>query len=136
MTSQYFPLELPPSLHELPKLALDLRWSTSLLTRRIWERLDAEGWRTTENPYLLLLNASQEQLTKASTDEELLSELSIWRTKAEQYFHRPAWFSKLPCDTVPRQIAYFSMEFGLSEALPIYSGGLGLLAGDHLKSRQ
>ncbi|MCA9191294.1 MAG: alpha-glucan family phosphorylase [Planctomycetales bacterium] len=134
MTSQYFPLELPPSLHELPKLALDLRWSTSLLTRRIWERLDAEGWRTTENPYLLLLNASQEQLTKASTDEELLSELSIWRTKAEQYFHRPAWFSKLPCDTVPRQIAYFSMEFGLSEALPIYSGGLGLLAGDHLKS--
>lgn len=134
MPSQYVHCDLPEPLQELPGLALDLRWSTSLLTRRIWERFDPEGWQQTENPYLLLLNASEEQLAAAIEDEELLKELAFWRKKSAVYAQRPSWFSSHAADSLPGYVAYFSMEFGLSEALPIYSGGLGLLAGDHLKS--
>lgn len=134
MPSQYVHCELPEPLRELPGLALDLRWSTSLLTRRIWERFDPEGWQQTENPYLLLLNASEEQLAAAAHDEELLKELAFWRQKSANYAQRRTWFTSHAADSLTGHVAYFSMEFGLSEALPIYSGGLGLLAGDHLKS--
>lgn len=133
MPNRFLPQDLPEPLRDLPSLVLDLRWSTSLLTRRIWERLDPEGWKQTGNPYVLLLNAGQEQLEAAAKDTELLEGLGYWRRKAAEYEARATWFGTRT-ESPLRQVAYFSMEFGLSEALPIYSGGLGLLAGDHLKS--
>lgn len=126
--------QFPEELSDLSELSFDLRWTTSLLTRRIWERLDPEGWARAENPYLILLNASQEQLEEAARDERFVEDLDWWRQKADEYQSRPTWFETEHASSPLKRIAYFSMEFGLSEALPIYSGGLGMLAGDHLKS--
>ncbi|MCA9066607.1 MAG: alpha-glucan family phosphorylase, partial [Planctomycetaceae bacterium] len=134
MANSFLSAEMPDALRELPELVLDLRWSTSLLTRGIWQRLDPRGWNEIENPYLLLLNASHEQLAAAANNAELLEELQVWRRKAAEYASRPTWYSSRASKMRIQHVAYFSMEFGLSEALPIYSGGLGLLAGDHLKS--
>ena len=133
MTDGFLHRRFPDQLKDLPELANDLRWSTSLITRGIWQRLAPEEWQRTENPYLVLLNTAEEQLTAASADTTLLRELSWWQQKAKKYYSDPTWFDTCHANK-SAQIAYFSMEFGLSEALPIYSGGLGMLAGDHLKS--
>lgn len=134
MLNNHFEGRLPQSLSDLSELALDLRWTTSQLTSRIWERLDPDAWEQTENPYLILLNASEEQLAAAATDDALMEELATWRKRSAEYHSTPTWFETLHAGDPLQRVAYFSMEFGLSEALPIYSGGLGLLAGDHLKS--
>jgi starch phosphorylase len=104
------------------------------LTRRIWQRLDPDAWEQTENPHLILLNATQERLAEAAQDRELLAELANWRRKRTEYESKAAWFRTTHPGSRLNRVAYFSMEFGLSEALPIYSGGLGILAGDFLKS--
>jgi len=134
MPNGYLHRQLPQELQDLSELALDLRWTTSHLTRRIWQRLDPEAWEQTENPHLILLNVTQERLSAAARDRELLAELANWRRKWSEYQNNATWFrSSQPVSRLKR-VAYFSMEFGLSEALPIYSGGLGVLAGDFLKS--
>ncbi|MHB8119437.1 MAG: alpha-glucan family phosphorylase [Methanothrix sp.] len=123
-------LNLPAGLEGLADLALDLRWTVRQTTDQIWELLDAEAWEKTKNPYLILQNVSQARLQEAARDENLLREISSWQERRSR-------FRELPAPTGqndPASIAYFSMEFGLSEALPIYSGGLGILAGDHLKT--
>jgi glycogen phosphorylase len=115
-------------------LALDLRWTTSQLTRGIWQQLDPEAWERTENPYLILLNAAQGRLEEAARDEQLLRDVARWQEKLADYRADTGWFGRTHAQSTLRCIAYFSMEFGLSEALPIYSGGLGMLAGDHVKT--
>ena len=82
----------------------------------------------------MLLNVTQERLQQAEHDQKLLDELAHWRTKIAEYHTNPTWFDTEFPEKPFQCVAYFSMEFGLSEALPIYSGGLGMLAGDHLKS--
>jgi len=123
-------LNLPPGLEGLADLALDLRWTVRQTTDKIWELLDAEAWEKTKNPYLILQNVSQARLQEAARDENLVKEISSWQERRSNFLERPA---PVGMDD-PASIAYFSMEFGLSEALPIYSGGLGILAGDHLKT--
>ncbi len=123
-------LDLPAGLEGLAELALDLRWTVRQTTDKIWELLDAEAWEKTKNPYLILQNVSSARLREAAKDEELVKEISSWQEKRSSFLERP--FPAGQND--PACIAYFSMEFGLSEALPIYSGGLGMLAGDHLKT--
>jgi len=134
MPNGYLHRQLPEALSDLSELALDLRWTTSHLTRRIWQRLDPDAWEQTENPHLILLNATQERLAEAAQDQQLLAELANWRRKRNEYEHQATWFQTTHPASPLRRVAYFSMEFGLSEALPIYSGGLGILAGDFLKS--
>ena len=134
MPNGYLHRELPEELRDLSELALDLRWTTSHLTRRVWQRLDPDAWEQTENPHLILLNATQERLAEAARDQELLAELANWRKKRTEYESNAAWFRTTHPGSSLHRVAYFSMEFGLSEALPIYSGGLGILAGDFLKS--
>jgi glycogen phosphorylase len=134
MLNGYLRRELPPELAVLAELAMDMRWTTSQLTRGIWQRLDPDAWELTENPYLMLLNISRSQLEKAKRDQTLLDSLARWRRKVAQYESNPTWFESTRTKDSPRRVAYFSMEFGLSEALPIYSGGLGMLAGDHIKT--
>jgi starch phosphorylase len=124
-------LELPPGLESLVDLALDLRWTVRGATDGIWELLDAEAWEKTKNPYLILENVSRSRLEEAAKDENLKEEIRSWQEQRDRLLNEPGWFEK---HHDIRSIAYFSMEFGLSEALPIYSGGLGILAGDHLKT--
>jgi starch phosphorylase len=123
-------LSLPPGLEGLAELALDLRWTVRQTTDRIWEMLDAEAWEKTKNPYLILQNVSRARLEEAAADETLRKEIASWQEKRCRLLERPL----PPGGDDPSSIAYFSMEFGLSEALPIYSGGLGILAGDYLKT--
>ena len=123
-------LNLPPGLEGLAELALDLRWTVRQTTDRIWEMLDAEAWEKTKNPYLILQNVSRARLDEAAADENLRKEIASWQEKRCRILEKPI----SPGKDDPSSIAYFSMEFGLSGALPIYSGGLGILAGDYLKT--
>ncbi len=125
-------LELPPGLESLVDLALDLRWTVRETTDKVWELLDAEAWEKTKNPYLILQNVSRSRLDGAAKDQSLKEEIRSWKEQRDRLLHEPGWFEKQHHDI--RSIVYFSMEFGLCEALPIYSGGLGILAGDHLKT--
>jgi hypothetical protein len=122
---------LPAELEALVDLALDLRWTVRGATDDIWKRLDPEAWEKTKNPYLILQNVPSSCLIEASKDERLIGAIKSWKKQRDRLLTEPGWFEK---HHDVHSIAYFSMEFGLSEALPIYSGGLGILAGDHLKT--
>ncbi len=117
----------------LTQLALDLHWSWNHSTDEIWKELDPELWELTENPWLILKSVSQETLDRVQDPkfrgrlEQLLAEAQAKNTEA-------GWFQKAHPDSPLRTVAYFSMEYMLSEALPIYSGGLGNVAGDQLKA--
>ncbi len=118
----------------LTDLALDLRWSFNHSADQLWERIDPELWEFTHNPWVVLQTASREKLESVIADpnfQTLMADLHREKTVAET---SGGWFQQ----TYPRSdlsaVAYFSMEFMLSEALPIYSGGLGNVAGDQLKT--
>lgn len=125
---------LPESLRPLAELAFDLRWTGSQTVCRIWQRLDPEMWERTRNPVTILMNVHEERLREAASDSKLLGELQAWLQRLGHHESEPTWFDSNTSKDFRPAVAYFSMEFGLSEALPIYSGGLGMLAGDHLKS--
>ena len=118
----------------LTDLALDLRWSFNHSADQLWERLDPELWDLTHNPWVVLQTVSQQRLQAATTEPEfqkLLADVNRERKSAEQ---SAGWFQQAHPRSGLTGVAYFSMEFMLSEALPIYSGGLGILAGDHCKA--
>jgi len=118
----------------LAELALDLRWSFNHSADKFWEQLDPELWDLSHNPWIVLQTVSQEKLQSAAAVpgfQKLLEDLRRERRAAKE---SPAWFQKMHPDSPLKTVAYFSMEFMLSEALPIYSGGLGNVAGDQLKT--
>jgi glycogen phosphorylase len=118
----------------LTELALDLRWSFNHSADRLWQRLDPELWELTHNPWVVLQTVSQEKLQNVTADpsfKKLLTDLHREKANAEE---SDAWFQTAHPRSGISTIAYFSMEFMLSEALPIYSGGLGNVAGDQLKA--
>ena len=118
----------------LTDLALDLRWSFNHAADELWQQLDPELWELTHNPWVLLQTVSREKLQSVTADarfQRLLADLHREKTLAEE---SDAWFQKTHPRSGLSTIAYFSMEFMLSEALPIYSGGLGNVAGDQLKA--
>ncbi len=120
--------------HALTDLALDLRWSFNHSADQLWEQLDPELWDLTHNPWVLLQTVSREKLQSVTADpnfQRLLADLHREKTLAEE---SEAWFQKAHPHSGVSTVAYFSMEFMLSEALPIYSGGLGNVAGDQLKA--
>lgn len=128
----------PPSetttLDALTDLALDLRWSFNHSADKIWERLDPDLWDLTHNPWIVLQTASEEKLQSVTTDPRfqlLVADLHTEKLTLEQ---SQGWFQKAHPRSGLTAVAYFSMEFMLSEALPIYSGGLGNVAGDQLKA--
>jgi starch phosphorylase len=129
----YLPRPLPESLARLEVLALDLRWSWNHGADVLWEMVDPEMWRATQNPWLILNGVSQTRLEALANNARFLEELHQQIAARERYLREPTWFSKTDGPQLGT-IAYFSMEFGLSEALPLYSGGLGILAGDFLKT--
>jgi len=122
------------TLNALTELALDLRWSYNHAADKVWEHLDPELWDATHNPWVVLQTVSREKLKDVTTDanfQSLVATLHRENTMAEK---SDAWFQRAHPNSALRAVAYFSMEFMLSEALPIYSGGLGNVAGDQLKT--
>jgi glycogen phosphorylase len=118
----------------LNDLALDLRWSFNHAADRLWEQLDPELWDLTHNPWVVLQTVSREKLQSVTADpsfQKLLTDLQQAKTRDEA---SDGWFQKAHPHSGVSTIAYFSMEFMLSQALPIYSGGLGNVAGDQLKA--
>ncbi len=118
----------------LAELALNLRTSWNHATDRIWRQLDSDLWEATQNPWVVLQTVSREKLQHCLADvafrEYVEDQLREWRDVE----NAPAWFQETHPQSTLNCIAYFSMEFMLSEALPIYSGGLGNVAGDQLKA--
>jgi glycogen phosphorylase len=117
----------------LKELALDLRWSWNHSADILWKELDPDLWALTRNAWVVLQTVSKKKLQKALSNpkfKEIAAEL-IAAKKARR--DTPGWFQKAHPNALT-SIAYFSMEFMLSEALPIYSGGLGNVAGDQLKA--
>jgi starch phosphorylase len=117
----------------LPGLAADLRWTASQFVASLWQRLDPEIWSRTQNPLLILRHAPAERFEQLALDLEFMAELKAWLERKQQFSARDSWFTQQHADRLGT-VAYFSMEFMLGEALPIYSGGLGNVAGDQLKS--
>ncbi|SMH37085.1 starch phosphorylase [Rathayibacter oskolensis] len=125
---------LPPELSALGELAGNLRWAWHEPTRRLFERVDPELWqRGGADPTALLGAVSPERLAELSRDQGFVDDVWRLRDELERYRTEPRWYQSLP-ESAPRSIAYFSPEFGIAAALPQYSGGLGILAGDHLKA--
>jgi starch phosphorylase len=118
----------------LTQLALDMRWSWNHSADALWRQLDPKLWDLTHNPWVVLQTTSQDALKNALTDTSFRKKLdSLMEEKAHRN-QQERWFQKKYPKNSLSPIAYFSMEFMLSEALPIYSGGLGNVAGDQLKA--
>ena len=119
---------------DLKDLALNLHWSWSRASDELWERLDAELWEATQDPWVILQTVSKETIGRALEDPEFSRRLAEVLKSDRATYAGDAWFQKTHKDSGLKAVAYFSMEFMLSEALPIYSGGLGNVAGDQMKA--
>ncbi len=133
-TNHYLPRALPESLQGLATLALDLRWSWNHGADALWCQVAPVLWEATANPWLILESVSDQRLKTLASDVGFLEKLQQQLTARETHFDEKSWFSETIEDAFSGYIAYFSMEFGICESLPIYSGGLGVLAGDYLKT--
>jgi starch phosphorylase len=132
--SPYFLRELPAGLEPLAELALDLRWTWSHASDALWETLDPQAWAQLKNPYVVLQSLPDERLQELAQDSHFREEVRQVAAAREAYRSRVAWYGEHYAGDALRGIAYFSMEFGLGEGLPLYAGGLGILAGDFLKA--
>jgi len=120
---------LPPSLNRLLEISSNLLWSWDHTVRALFRRLDPRVWKeSNHNPIELLSRVSQEKLDKAAADPRFVALYNRACERYDAYLHTAAINENTP------QIAYFSMEYGLLDCMQIYSGGLGLLSGDHMKA--
>jgi starch phosphorylase len=117
----------------LTQLALDLSWSWNHSRDEIWKRLNPEMWELTANPWLILQSLSPERLERLN-DAALRARLEEVLAEVKEGTSAPGWFQTAHAASPLRTVAYFSLEYMLSEALPVYSGGLGNVAGDQLKA--
>ena len=118
----------------LAELALDLHWSWNHGTDDVWRQLDPELWESTHNPWVVLQTVSRDQIERVLANPVFRKRVAGLVQATRQAAKAPAWFQRHHADAPLTCAAYFSMEFMLSEALPIYSGGLGNVAGDQLKA--
>jgi starch phosphorylase len=118
----------------LVELALNLHWSWNHGADELWEGLDKELWATTQNPWVILRTVSHEKIKSALGDVKFRNRLDTLLQQNRESYQADAWFQHKHPDKALTTVAYFSMEFMLSEALPIYSGGLGNVAGDQMKA--
>ena len=126
--------ELPAALSILKALALDLRWTWNHECDALWSHVDAELWQGTRNPWVVLQSVSAERLAALAGDSGFLDEVARLADARQRYLDTPGWFRGVDGAERFGGVAYFSMEFGLGAALPLYAGGLGVLAGDFLKA--
>ena len=117
----------------LGTLATDLRWTWSHAGDAVWETVDPQLWEQMENPFLMLQNLTREHLERLNQNRQFKQHIEELIAARDRYCERCGWFQDVHADANINGIAYFSMEFGLGKALPLYAGGLGVLAGDYLK---
>ncbi|HSN14499.1 MAG TPA: alpha-glucan family phosphorylase [Anaeromyxobacteraceae bacterium] len=129
----FMSVTLPRELEPLWDLALDLRWSMSATGVAFWRAVSPALWERSGSAWVVLHNLTEARIGELSRDAEFRA--SLWRIAADREAERarPTWFAQAH-DDVLGCAAYFSMEFGLGEGLPLYAGGLGILAGDALKA--
>ena len=126
---------LPEPLDPLLELAHNLWWSWQPAAVQLFKRIDPELWRRSgHNPVQMLGSCPQNRLEQIATDDGFLTSMHRIATNLKIHIERTTWLASLRDNPGPCTIAYFCAEFGLTECLQIYSGGLGCLAGDHLKS--
>ena len=118
----------------LAELALDMRWSWNHAADEVWQQLDPALWNLTQNPWVVLQTVSRDQFQKEMSDPAFRKKVDALVKSQAKTLTAPAWFQQNYPESPLTCVAYFSMEFMLSEALPIYSGGLGNVAGDQLKA--
>ena len=127
---------LPPELECLREMAYNLWWSWDHEAIQLFRRLDRSLWEeTNHNPVLMLGTVQQALLRAAAADRGFLAHLERTSERFRRYLEQPTWYSQYIANRTQGQcIAYFSAEFATTDCMPVYSGGLGILAGDHLKS--
>ncbi|MEI7892662.1 MAG: alpha-glucan family phosphorylase [Myxococcales bacterium] len=126
---------LPPQLDRLRDIALNLWWCWAPMARELFLRIDSDLYEQVHgNPIELLTRVEQAKLDQLATDDAFLSHLDTTAQTLQRYLAREGWFARTFPKASGARIAYFSMEYGIHESLPVYSGGLGVLAGDHLKT--
>jgi starch phosphorylase len=118
----------------LAELALDLRWTWNHVTDAVWRQLDPELWERTQNPWDVLQTAAPATLQRLLADPAFHRQIDELQQQRQEAANAPTWFAETYPESALGCVAYFSMEFMLSEALPLYSGGLGNVAGDQLKA--
>jgi glycogen phosphorylase len=133
MQKKRFP-DLPERISKLGDVAYNLEWSWDNRSRLLFKRLDPGLWRDTQhNPVRLLNEITTARLSHAAADPDFLREYDLVMKKTARNGIASKWFQKQYPELAGKTIAYFSAEFGIHTSLPIYSGGLGILAGDHCK---
>ncbi len=126
---------MPQGLRPLETLAHNLRWSWHQPTQRLFADIDSRLWdEVNHDPIAMLGHLSPQRLDALAADSQLVDRVQAAGEELAEYLNEPRWFQQQNYANPPRSIAYFSPEFGITAALPQYSGGLGILAGDHLKS--
>ncbi|MCW2833932.1 MAG: alpha-glucan phosphorylase, partial [Nocardioides sp.] len=126
---------LPQSLVGLTTLAGNLRWSWHPETQDVFAAIDPQLWvEVNHDPVRLLGAVGRERLDELSRDESFLAQLEAATSSLQDYLTGERWYARKAGADAPAAIAYFSPEYGISAVLPQYSGGLGILAGDHLKA--
>ena len=129
----FLPLDIE-GVESLAELALDMQWSWSHAVDEIWYRLDPDLWMETHNPWIVLQNVAHDRLIEQLADPTFQKKVDEILDLKAKSFSDTTWFQENHPKSDLGCVAYFSMEFMLSEALPIYVGGLGNVAGDQLKS--
>src|SRR5208283_4749792 len=118
----------------LAEIALDMRWSWNPEADEVWQQFDPVLWELTHNPWVVLQTVSRDQFQQVFADAAFRKKVDDLVQAKRETVKAPAWFQQKHSGASLTCVAYFSLEFMLSEALPIYSGGLGNVAGDQLKS--
>ena len=118
----------------LTEIALNLRWSWNHAADDLWEQLDPELWEQTRNPWVMLQTVSRERLGHVVADPKFVQLIEEIHRRRKYREEQTSWFQQAYPSPPFQSVAYFSMEYMLSDALPIYSGGLGNVAGDQLKA--
>ncbi len=127
--------QLPPRLKALHKLAYNLWISWNHEATALFRRIDSDLWEAVEHSPVKLLGAiDQARLEQLLNDDGFLAHMDRVEEEFEAYLAAPSWYQETCKAAQNLVIAYFSAEFGLHESVPVYSGGLGVLSGDHLKS--
>jgi len=131
---QDLPAELIPLVEKVAELATDLRWTWSHAGDAVWKAIAPLLWEQSENPFVVLQNLTRKRLVELNQNAQFKQHLDDLTAARSSYCDRCGWFGDAHGDAKLKGVAYFSMEFGLGKALPLYAGGLGVLAGDYLKA--
>ncbi|MEQ9547673.1 MAG: alpha-glucan family phosphorylase [Marinobacter sp.] len=130
----YLHWKLPGELTGLADLALDIRWTWHHGSDVLWRTIDQECWDATHNAWFVLNSVPGKQLQTLASDPDFIALLTAQLAAYNEFHQSATWFGEAYPETLKGQVAYFCMEYGLAACLPLYSGGLGVLAGDSLKA--